>query len=104
MKKSRPQGQGVNLRSTINEITEQLITELQGAELTATGKISFLKTLLPYSVGKLPTAAVNYQIFSGQPTSGRVIELSENGGRKDTSSILENFPLADGRVGITFNK
>ena len=101
MRQSKPQRQGVNLRATINEITEQLITELQGAELTATEKIAFLKTLLPYSVGKLPTAAVNYQIYSGQPTSGRVIELSENGGSEETS-ILEKFPLADGKVGITF--
>lgn len=89
-KNEKPQTQQ-NLRATINEITERLITELQGAELTATEKIAFLKTLLPYSVGRLPTAAVNYQIYSGQPTSGRVIELSEDGGNK--GSVLENWTL-----------
>lgn len=69
------------LRDTINEIAEQLIAELHGAELTASEKIAFLKTLLPYSVGKLPTASVNVQIGrNGQPTSARVVELTENGG------------------------
>ncbi len=96
------QAKNNSLRGTITQITEQLIAELQGENLTPSEKISFLKTLLPYSVGRLPNAAVNYQIRSGQPTSGRVIELSEDGGRKDSSSILEDFPLADGKVGITF--
>lgn len=78
--KVQEQGQRVSLRSTINEITEQLITELQGAELTATEKIAFLKTLLPYSVGKLPSVAVNYDIYRGQPLSARIIEPTTGGG------------------------
>ena len=83
MSKDKKQLKRVNLRDTINTITEKLIAELQGEELTPMEKLAFLKTLLPYSVGKLPTAAVNFQYYSGQPYSGRIVELSEDGGRKE---------------------
>lgn len=76
----KPQPQAPSLRSTINQITEQLVTELHGEELTPSEKISFLKILLPYSVGKLPSAVINYDMFSGQPLSGRIIEPTEGGG------------------------
>lgn len=73
-----------SLRSTINEITQRLIEELQGAELTPLEKLALLKTLLPYSVSKLPTAAVNYEIYRGQPLSSRLIEVTEDGGEFKT--------------------
>lgn len=87
------QAKNNSLRGTITQITEQLIAELQGENLTPSEKISFLKTLLPYSVGRLPNAAVNYQIRSGQPTSGRVIELSEDGGRKDEGGFFSSLSM-----------
>lgn len=71
-----------NLRGNITEITEELIVELRGQELTPSEKIAFLKTLLPYAVGKLPTALVNFAVISGQPISARVIEPTKDGGIK----------------------
>ena len=96
-KKTHRQKQAHSLRDNINQITEQLITELHEAELTASEKIAFLKTLLPYSVGKLPTASVNVQIGrNGQPTSARVVELTENGGvSTDKVSTSGGFRLSD---------
>lgn len=44
------------LRDTINEITERLINDLQSETLTPTEKLAFLRTLLPYSIGRLPNA------------------------------------------------
>lgn len=80
-KKQLPQPeQKASLRGTISDVTEQLLQELLSMELTPADKISLLRTLLPYSVGKLPTALVNYSVLSGQPTSARVIDLSEDGG------------------------
>jgi hypothetical protein len=76
------------LRATINGITQRLITELQEAELTPMEKLSFLKVLLPYSVGKLPTAMINYQMCSGQATSARVVELTKDGGRSGEWDIM----------------
>lgn len=72
-----------NLRKTITELTEQLIKELQEEELTPMDKLALLRVLLPYSVGKLPTALVNYSIYSGQPTSARIVELTDEGGQKN---------------------
>lgn len=82
-----------SLRDTINGITERLISELQGEELTPMEKLAFLKTLLPYSVGKLPTAAVNLQYYGGQPFSGRIVELSEDGGQKEEDTYLSDLSL-----------
>lgn len=75
------QAQQTSLRGTINEITERLIGELQEEPLTPQEKIAFLRTLLPYTVGRLPTAAVNYQIWRGQPTTARIIEPTSEGGQ-----------------------
>lgn len=69
-----------NLRGNITVITEELIAELREQELTPSEKIAFLKTLLPYAVGKLPTALVNFAVISGQPVSARVIEPTKDGG------------------------
>ena len=74
---------GSSLRDTINELAEQLISDLQKETLTPTEKLSFLKALLPYAVGKLPNAALNYDYSNGQPTSARVIEPTKDGGRTD---------------------
>lgn len=79
-KPTAPTQERASLRTTISEITEQLIQELHQEDLTPADKIALLRVLLPYSVGKLPTALVNYSVYSGQPTSARVIDLSEDGG------------------------
>lgn len=86
---------GSSLRDSINELTEKLIEELMEEKLTPTEKLAFLKALLPYSVGRLPNAAVNYKVYgsvnvagnnnstavgSGQPTSARIIEPTKDGG------------------------
>ena len=91
--KLQKQEQAPSLRGTINQITEQLITELHGAELTPSEKIAFLKTLLPYSVGKLPSAVINYDMFRGQPFSGRIIEPTNRGGM--TEEYRRNHPVLD---------
>lgn len=77
------------IRETISDITADLITELREMELQPMEKIALLKALLPYSVGKLPTAAINYSVCSGQPTSARIIELSKTGGKTDESLWLK---------------
>lgn len=76
----QPANQSSQLRGTISDITAELINELKEMELNPMEKIALLRTLLPYSVGKLPTALVNFSLLSGQPTSARVIELSGEGG------------------------
>lgn len=48
------------LRDTITRLTERLIQELQEEELKPMEKLALLKALLPYSVGKLPTAIISY--------------------------------------------
>lgn len=84
MKESKATGS--SLRDTINELTERLINELKEANLTPTEKLAFLKALLPYAVGKLPNAALNYDFCSGQPTSARIIEPTPDGGREAKKS------------------
>jgi hypothetical protein len=76
----QPANQSSQLRGTISDITAELINELKEMDLNPMEKIALLRTLLPYSVGKLPTALVNFSLLSGQPTSARVIELSGEGG------------------------
>jgi len=77
------------IRDTINDLTERIISELQEEKLTPMEKLALLKTLLPYAVGKVPTVAVNYRIRNGQPTSGRLIEPTEDGG--DDGSVYGNW-------------
>ena len=77
---------GSSLRESINEIAERLIDELKEEQLTPMEKLAFLKALLPYSVGKLPNVALNYDYCSGQPTSARIIEPTPDGGREANKS------------------
>ena len=84
MKESKATGS--SLRDTINELAERLINELKEANLTPAEKLAFLKALLPYAVGKLPNAALNYDFCSGQPTSARIIEPTPDGGREAKKS------------------
>lgn len=72
-----------SFREAINELAQELIKELREEKLTPMEKLSFLKAILPYAVGKLPNAAINYDYCSGQPTSARIIEPTPDGGSRD---------------------
>ena len=81
----------IGIRETITDLAEQLVDELRQEELTPMEKLAFLRTLLPYAVGKLPNALVNYAIgYNGQPTSARIIETTEDGGERDIFCMREN--------------
>lgn len=86
MKEKETTATGSSLRESINEIAERLINELKEEQLTPMEKLAFLKALLPYAVGKLPNAALNYDFCSGQPTSARIIEPTPEGGKKAEKS------------------
>lgn len=89
MKKTKTKTTGSSLRESINEIAERLIGELREEQLTPMEKLAFLKALLPYAVGKLPNAALNYDYCSGQPTSARIIEPTPDGGKEAKKSWEE---------------
>lgn len=84
-----------DLRSTINEMAAKLIEELKEEELSTSEKLAFLKAILPYSVGKLPNAVLNYEKgANAQIFSARIIEPTKDGGIENRLRGADEAPFS----------
>lgn len=82
---------GNNLRETITGMTESLLREIRKEELTPMEKLALLRILLPYSVGKLPTAVVNCTLPNIPTLEDRLSSLF-NSDNKEGYTAYKHIP------------